>query len=153
MRATKAVVTAVGLFLLGAMAGGAGMHLFYAQKITRPPMRGPGGPPWLGERMLRHLELDAEQEKEARRIFEETRSESESLRHEIRPRFEEVLERGMSRFEEILTPEQREEYQEIRKRYQERMDSFLRGPHGPRRGKFSRGDRKRRPPESSHPDK
>lgn len=147
MKSAKAVAAVIGLFVLGITVGGAGMHLYYAERIAPPPPHGRGGLPWLSERLFDQLELEPGQEERARRVLEDTRREAETLRHEIRPQFEEVMERGIERLEEILTPEQKATYEELRRRHRERVESFLRGPRRSRRGPHS--GRERRPPASS----
>ena len=133
MKRWQALVALLGLFVLGVVSGGLGAHLYYARALDRPP----GPPPFfggrLGPRLERHLELTPEQGEQLRDILDETRREAEALRRDLAPRMREVLERSEERIREILTPEQRQRFEEIRRQHRRRSDRFF-GGRGERRG-------------------
>ena len=86
-----------------------------------------------GEVLERRLELSEQQSRQIREILQATRRESAQMRREMRPRIEELLERTRNEIEEVLTPEQRERFEKMRRQRHRRMDQFLLGPPpGPR---------------------
>lgn len=134
MKRLWALLALAGLFLLGTLAGGLGAHLYYARAIDRPP---PGPPPifgrFMGPRLERALDLTPEQADQLRRVLEESRREAEAMRREMAPRMREMMVRGEARIEEILTPEQHERFDELRRRHRHRAERFFGGRDG-RRG-------------------
>ena len=141
MKRWQALVALAGLFVLGVVSGGLGAHLYYARALDRPPDPPPffGGP--VGPRLERHLELTAEQRQQLGEILDQSHREAEALRRDLAPRMREVMERSEQRIRELLTPEQLERFEELRRRQRHRSDRFFGGPDR-RRGQ------RRRP----HPD-
>ena len=136
MKRWQALVALACLFVLGVVAGSLGAHLFYARSLDRPP----GPPPFfgapLGPRLERHLELTPEQAVELRRILDETRREAEAMRRELAPRMRQVMQRSEERIRAILTPEQEQRFEELRRHQRRRADRFFGGSdhrRGPRR--------------------
>ena len=133
MRRGPALAALLGLFALGVVSGGLGAHLYYARALERPP----GPPPFLGRfpgsPLERHLDLTPEQRRAVRQILDESHREAEALRHDLAPRLRDVMERSQERIREVLTPEQRERFEELRRRHHRRSDRFFGGPDGRRR--------------------
>ena len=133
MRRWQALLALAGLFLLGTVAGSLGAHLYYARALARPP----GPPPFFGRPMgpmlESRLDLSEEQRQELRQVLEESRREAEAMRAEMAPRMREIMARNEDRIRAILTPEQAERFEELRRRHRRRSERFFGGPHG-RRG-------------------
>lgn len=143
MKRWQALAALAGLFVVGVVSGSLGAHLYYARALDRPP-----GPPPLfdrpmGPRLERHLELTPEQRKQLREILDESRREAEAMRRELAPRMREVMTRSERRIREILTPQQQERFDELRRRQRRRSDRFFGGPDG------RRGHRRRPQPDGS----
>lgn len=147
MKRSLALLAVVGLFLLGMAAGVLATHLYYARQLQSP-----GGVPMMAGRFFSHrlerrLGLTAEQKDEIDAILKRTRRQADELRGELRPRVHELMEQANEEIEAVLTPAQREAYEELRRQHGRRADQFLLGPppHGPGPGP-GHGPRRRRPP-------
>jgi len=131
VKRSLALVSVAGLFLLGILIGALGMHLYYATKFPGPPGFGPRGHrpggPFMGERLERELGLSVEQKQRIDEIIRESRVEGEALREEMFPRVHAQMERTRERIMEVLTPEQREKFEELRHRHRGRADRFFLG--------------------------
>lgn len=100
------------VFLLGGVTG-ASIDRLYWQKNSRVGQGGPGGGRQrMIEDMRRDLSLTDEQVKAIRNIFEESRKEFPYKRIAECPSFKEMRERTRTRIHEVLTPEQRQKYDE-----------------------------------------
>lgn len=132
MNRWMAILAVLAVFLVGALAGVLGTHIFYSNVLRKP-----GGPPFMAarffaERLERRLDLSAEQVDEIQAILERTRQESESMRLEMRPRVEGLLERTQVEIADTLSPEQRVIFEEMRRDRRRRLEQFLLKPPGPR---------------------
>lgn len=106
------------VFLIGAVCGAAIWVLAErAIALHRPPPPMTHRPPF--ERIARHLDLDADQRREVRRILEHSGL-----------RVREALEEAHDEIREILTPEQQERFDRMRARHERT---------GPRRRRSGRG--------------
>ena len=141
MKRWQALIALAGLFVLGVVSGGLGAHLYYARSLERPPGPPPFFDRFMGPRLERHLELTPDQRRQLREVLEESRREAEALRHEMAPRMRELMQRTGVRIREILTPEQRQRFDELRRRQRRRSDRFFGGPDG------RRGHQRRPPPD------
>ncbi len=126
-----AVVAVVGLFLSGIVIGALGTHLYYAYRL-----RAPGGPPAMAaglfvERLERRLDLRPEQAAEIEAILDRTHEAAAEMRRDLRPRVEELMERTADEIRAVLTAEQREAFDLLRRRERRRTDFLLLGPPGP----------------------
>jgi Spy/CpxP family protein refolding chaperone len=143
MKRSIAFLYVAGLFLLGILIGALATHLWYAQRPShrpfgprggmRPPAhemrRGPGhrpGPFFL-ERIGRQLDLSPEQEQRIAEIIEESHREAGALHEEILPRVEAQLEQTRQRILEVLTPEQRERFEEFHRRHRRVLERGVLG--------------------------
>lgn len=145
MRRGSAVVAVLGLFLLGVLAGSAGTHLFYVEKLRQP-----GGPPHMagrkfGERMLGALDLTSDQQREIEAIIEDSHRRSASIREEMGPRVRALFDETNRRIREVLTDEQRAEFDRLRAEHRRRAEQFMLGPDG--RGRRGPPRRPRESPE------
>ena len=140
MTASKgmAVLLAAALFTSGLAVGALGVHLFYSQRIS-----GLGGPPMpvgpMFERWLdRSLDLSERQRREVGEILRDSRSEAEELRREMGPKLHAMNRKTIESIAEILTPEQRERFDEQMQRWQRRQRRFEPGEGPPRDRGFER---------------
>ncbi len=129
MRRSSAVAGVVALFLVGVVVGALGDHLASWHR----PRGGPGGPGVhaghgspggrLSAELHRRLDLSADQQRQVDAILGDTHRETLALWQEVRPRVVAVIERGQNRIAQILTPQQRQEFEVIRR---ERADHLRR---------------------------
>lgn len=71
---------------------------------------GRGEPPF--ERLRRDLNLNDQQAAQVRAILDETRNEFHQLHSEARPRYDELRRQANERIRAVLTPEQRQRFDE-----------------------------------------
>ncbi len=145
MKKSIAFVAVLGLFLLGVVVGGLGMYLVQATRFAPPsdfPM-GDGMPgPVFHERLQRHLALTAEQRRQVAEILRQAQEEGRRVHEEMLPRVHELIEQTQEEMREILTPEQRERFDEILERHRQSADRFFLGQgQGHRRGQRFKGRR------------
>jgi Spy/CpxP family protein refolding chaperone len=134
-----ALASVLGLFLLGILVGALSMHLYdaYAIRATRGSAASPedslrpGGFFW--QRMQERLDLTPEQRDRIEQILDDARAEGETLHHDLMPRVHELMERTHARLMEVLTPVQRETFEQLHLRQQRGAELFFLG-HGPARG-------------------
>lgn len=100
-----------GLFLAG-VAAGVGVDRLLLLPAARS---GPPGPPMGApvERLRGELGLDDEQAEKLRAIFDDARREADAVHEKTRPTLDEIFERTHARAREVLTPEQRERFDEL----------------------------------------
>ena len=143
------------LFLSGVAIGALGMHLYYANRLAHP-----GAPPAMASRFFashleRRLDLSQDQRQAIHEILDDSRREGADLRARLRPDVESLMERTRERIEAVLTPEQRETFDEMRRFERRGIEQLLLGPGPPREwGPRDRGDRwrGRRDPARAAPD-
>jgi len=163
MRRPVALLSIACVFLVGILAGALATHLLYVRSFPRPGERPrlerpglPGGP-GVGPRFLERLELQLgltpQQRREIDEILRKSRTESDKIHDEMLPRVRAQLEGTRQRILEVLTPEQREEFERLRKEHRGRAERFFLGgemrPH--RRGPGRRGPRGPLPPPGPPP--
>jgi Spy/CpxP family protein refolding chaperone len=143
MKRSIAFVYVAGLFLLGILIGALGIHLWYTQRPLAGPFGGPAGMrppghefrrgpghrpgPFFLERIGRQLDLTAEQEQRIAEIIEESHREAGRLREEMLPRVEAQLEQTRQRILEVLTPEQRERFEEFHRQHRRVLERGVLG--------------------------
>jgi len=130
-----AILSVTGLFLIGILIGSLGTHLYYAHRLLQP-----GGPPGMGgrifmDRLEGRLNLTPEQRREIDRILEESHARAESFRESMAPQVRALIQETHDRVAAVLTPEQREEFEEMRRSHDRRAREWFLGGHGPRHGR------------------
>lgn len=105
-------------FLLGVLAGGAGM-LFYGWRMV-PPKE--SMQERILRRMTRNLDLNPNQVQQIRAIMEGTGSKIDALRKQHRPEFDAILTESRDRIRKLLTPEQATKFDEMVKKFEERRN-------------------------------
>jgi Spy/CpxP family protein refolding chaperone len=149
MKKSLAFVAVLGLFLLGVVIGGLAMHLVQASRLVPPPGRSVGSGmhgPVFNERLHRHLDLTIEQRRQVAEILRRAQEEGRRMHEEMLPRVHELIEATQEEMREILTPEQRERFDEILERHRRSADRFFLGQgQGPRKGRGQRFKGRRGP--------
>jgi Spy/CpxP family protein refolding chaperone len=64
--------------------------------------------------LSQRLQLSAEQQTQVRQVFDETRSQLDALRKESEPRVQEIRRQADERLRQPLTPEQWQQFQQMR---------------------------------------
>jgi Spy/CpxP family protein refolding chaperone len=124
-----AFATVAALFLSGVAIGALGMRLIDERRGPFGPQPGPPPPPIAVEELQRELDLSPPQREAVARILQESRRQGDEIRREVRPRLEAHLADTERRLMEVLTPEQRERFDALRRQRRVRPDRlFLGGP-------------------------
>ncbi len=117
----KAVLLALGIFVLGAALGstyhrwlptGKGQGIFDRSERRRTPPFGSTSERLLN-RYVRNLELTGEQRTEIEKILDEGRITMGKMRREIRAKTESVTRKTRAGIRDILTPDQQEKFDEL----------------------------------------
>jgi Spy/CpxP family protein refolding chaperone len=150
MNRIAALSAVLGLFMVGVMVGVIGTHVWQGHAPWRPDAPHPRGPMGHEGRFVEHLErqlgLTDGQRDEIEAILAESRIKADALRNKVLPEVRAHMEGTHERLLEVLTPEQREEFEELSTRHRGRMERFLLGHgHGPPPGR-GEGRRRRQPP-------
>ncbi len=148
MKQAAAMVSVVGVFLIGILVGALGMHLYDEKKVTWRPgddpgreIRRPAGAIF-AQRVARHLELTDVQRDEIESIRHESRIRAEEMRREMAPVVREQMEEARRRIMEVLTPEQQERLDQLGRRERRMVERFLLGERGRPEGPGRRGQRR-----------
>jgi Spy/CpxP family protein refolding chaperone len=161
MKRPVALLSIACVFLVGILTGALVTHLLYVRsfpqpgerpRFERPGMRGgPGGGPRFVERLQNQLGLTPEQRSEIDEILRQSRIESDEIHEEMLPRIRAQLDRTRQRIFEVLTPEQREEFERLRKEHRGRAEQFFLGGEMRRGRPGRRGGRGPLPPPGPPP--
>ena len=144
MKQTAAMVSVVGVFLIGILVGALGMQVYHNSR----PVPGPGGDPGterrlkFAERLGSLLELTDEQREEIGSIRHESRIRAEAMRRKMEPVVREEMEETRRRIMEILTPEQQERLDQLGRRERYMVERFLLGERGRPGRPGRRGERR-----------
>lgn len=98
------------IFLLGFTAGALAWNAY--RSWQRPG--GPQSEENRFERMVKDLQLSAEQKTQVQQIFDDTREKLAALRKESEPRVKEIRSQADERIQKVLTPEQWQRFQQTR---------------------------------------
>lgn len=146
MNRSIALVAVLALFASGLAIGALGTHLFYSRQLSAHGAPGHfGGPRWGGpEPIVGALELSAEQREKIRLILIDSRREAQGIREEIQPRVLDLVGRTSQRMRAILTAEQQQRFDRLRRLERGRLEHHLLGPpEGPGPGGMPRDRRDR----------
>lgn len=125
-------LAALVVFALGCAAGALALSAYHAW--TRAAERG-GGPRGRGgfERVIERLDLTTEQRTQVRQILDDARAEMGSVRRSSEPRFAEIRQRSDERLRQVLTPEQWQQFQQMKEEMRGRRRGRRDGPPAPPR--------------------
>ena len=112
---------AVGVFLLGCLAGALAMNVYRGQ-FPRS-FRAPRGERF--EQMLDRLNLTTEQRTQVQQVIKESRSQLLDLRRQSAPRYKEIRKQTDEKLQAILSPQQWQQWQEMTREMRGRRN---RGP-------------------------
>jgi Spy/CpxP family protein refolding chaperone len=124
MRRSIALVAALALFVVGVLVGSLGTRLYLVERYGPPGPPDPGGRHFV-RRMARQLDLTDEQLRQVEAIVRESRAEVEALHREMLPRARSHIARTEERIREVLSEEQREHFEEIRRRHRARAERLF----------------------------
>ncbi len=115
----EAAVLVLVVFLLGALLGGVGNHVWGErvwgkQIINTQPTRNE----IVGE-LTRDLQLTPDQQKQLGSIVDDTRAQWRTLYTTIEPQHEQIRQQSRDRIRAILTPEQKPKFEEFMHRIDE----------------------------------
>lgn len=127
MKRWVALCAVLAVFVVGIVVGVLSTHLFYAHQLRNPQQLGALGARLFTDSLERRLDLNPEQKREIEQIVRQSRQEAQVLRQETLPRVLDLVERTADRIEEVLTPEQRAEFERLRRRHRKIVEHFLLG--------------------------
>ncbi|MFP5262586.1 MAG: periplasmic heavy metal sensor [Blastocatellia bacterium] len=104
------------IFAIGFAAGALSMN-FYRWRRPAPQSAAATG---RLDRVINRLGLTSEQEGQVRAIFDDARSELTQIRKESEPKFREVRLRTDERLRSVLSPEQWDQFQQMREEFRGR---------------------------------
>jgi len=115
----EAAVLVVIVFLLGALLGGVGNHLWGEsvwgkQMMPAQPTKGQ-----IVSNLTKELQLTPDQQTQLGVIVDDTRAQWRTLYTTIEPRHEEIRQQSRDRIRAILTPDQKPKFEEFMKRIDE----------------------------------
>jgi hypothetical protein len=131
-RSIKAKALVFAVFFLG-IATGIVIANFYTSRVTGSDRGRPQGDI---NKFYDYLGLDDAQREQMHKIGEETQRQFRELRKETQPRFRAIEDESRAKIRGVLNEEQREKYDQFRKRMDERRQNRNdtdRGPN-PERG-------------------
>jgi len=111
VRAAAAVI-----FVLGFAAGALALNAYRAWSRAEAPQTQQDRFRQLSQR----LQLSAEQQAQVRQVFDDTRSRLDALRKESEPRVQEIRRQADERLRQTLTPEQWQQFQQMRDEMRQR---------------------------------
>jgi hypothetical protein len=124
----KAAALVAAVFLLGALLGGVGTHM-WGERIWGG-VRGPGQPPTRDQvirDLTRELQLTPDQQKQLATIIDETRAQWRAVYVPLEPQHEQIRQHGRDRIRAILTPVQVPKFEQ----FMQRIDEQRKKDQGP----------------------
>lgn len=120
-------VAATTIFLLGVAAGALAPLAYHGwlRQGVRHPRQGHF------EEMLYRLQLSEEQKTQVQQIFGDTRGQLEALHRESEPRVKEIQRQADERLQLVLTPEQWQQFQQMKDEMRGRRHGRGRRGDGP----------------------
>ena len=112
------------IFVLGFAAGILALNVYRGLARNAPPRD-------RFDQLADRLDLNADQKTKVQQILGDTREQLRALRRESEPRVNEIRSQADGRLQEVLTPEQWQKFQTIRKEMRNRRGGRG-GPGGPR---------------------
>lgn len=126
-RSMKGKILVFAIFFIG-IASGVLVANFYDARVNGSRVDAPAERDQRAQRAQRnitkfwdYLGLTEQQREQAKRIGEETQNEFRKLRQETQPRFQAIEQESRNKIRALLTVEQRQKYDEFRKRMDERF--------------------------------
>jgi Spy/CpxP family protein refolding chaperone len=107
------------IFVLGGISGWVGHCLYRNDKSTTQakPLTKDQEFQKIMDTMARELKLDAQQQKDLKDIFDESRMKYRALSKQFRPQYEAIRNESDNKIRQMLRPEQRTRFEELLKPY------------------------------------
>jgi hypothetical protein len=115
----EAAVLVVIVFLLGALLGGVGNHVWGERVWGKQTVSGQPTKGQIVSNLTRELQLTPDQQKQLGVIVDDTKAQWRTLYTTIEPRHEEIRQQSRDRIRAILTPDQKPKFEEFMKRIDE----------------------------------
>ena len=112
-------LAAIALFALGMLAGALVVNLYYS-RFSPASARRPEARFFRVEDMKERLNLTPEQADAVEKIFSDTRAQLQELRKQSEPKFGEIRQQTDARLQQVLTPEQWQQFQNMKNEMRER---------------------------------
>jgi Spy/CpxP family protein refolding chaperone len=106
------------IFAIGFLAGGLAMNIYQNRQAGAAP-EGEGMRSRF-DHLINRLDLTDDQESQVRAIFDDVRSQLREIRKESEPRFLEVRKQADERLKAVLTPEQWDQFQQMKSEFKDR---------------------------------
>ena len=115
----EAAILVVIVFLLGALLGGVGNHVWGERVWGKQTISGPQTKGQIVNNLTKELQLTPDQQKQLGAIVDDTKAQWRVLYTTIEPRHEEIRQQSRDRIRAILTPDQKPKFEEFMKRIDE----------------------------------
>jgi hypothetical protein len=128
MKKWRVITGIIVVFLLGALSGGAFIRIILQPELEHEMRGGPSKAAGevIVKRLSRDLNLDAAQQSQLTKIFEDTRKEMLNLERRMYPQADAILNRAQARTDGILRPDQRGKFDKIVMKERARMEQRAR---------------------------
>ncbi len=122
-------LAALALFAMGFLAGALVLNLYHVRNLATSDSSGRGhrSPFFKSENLTEQLNLTAEQSTEVENIFNEARTQLTEVRKQSEPKFSEIRKQTEERLQQVLTPEQWQQFQQLKSEMRERRGDRKRG--------------------------
>lgn len=121
MKKWKLITGVVLVFVLGALAGSLGTHLYQRQWSERFWKDPAARRAVFLQRLMRKLQLTGVQQKEFKAIVEEVDRKLLALRKESRAEIKEIIDESFTRMKEKLDPDQQKKLEEFKTKHEARL--------------------------------
>jgi Spy/CpxP family protein refolding chaperone len=115
----EAAILVVIVFLLGALLGGVGNHVWGERVWGKQTISAPQTKGQIVSNLTKELQLTPDQQKQLGAIVDDTKMQWRALYTTIEPRHEEIRQQSRDRIRAILTPDQKPKFEEFMKRIDE----------------------------------
>jgi len=115
----EAAVLVVVVFLLGALLGGVGNHLWDERVWGKQITAASPSKAQIVSDLTKDLQLTSDQQKQLGSIVDDTKAQWRALYNTVEPQHEQIRQQGRDRIRAILTPEQKPKFEEFMKRIDE----------------------------------
>ena len=116
MKKWKAVLGIVLVFVLGVVAGG----LISMKVCSHRIWAGPPPVSAVMQKLDKRLGLNPDQHTQVEAIIRDARGQMDAVRKETEPRIKSIMDGARDRIRTVLTPEQREKFEKLIQRWDER---------------------------------
>jgi hypothetical protein len=121
MKKWKLVTGVILVFILGALAGSLGTHLYQRQWSERFWKDPAARKTVFLQRLTRHLQLSEAQQKDFKAIVEDVDGKLQSLRRESRAQIKSIIDESFIRMKEKLSPDQQKKLEAFKAKHEARM--------------------------------